>query len=206
MNLDPRVWGTVFPELLETLDPGTPDPMRTRPILGFRINRVLTVRNKYCPFWLGVKGFGPRAYFWEPGKNVATCSGRGIGTSNAPTHRAPATGCRCGLYACRDLAETRWVPSNASEPVVLTGVAGTGIVRIHARGWRAQFARIVAFSDELPELTAGRFIGRGKVRGHKVIGSDVARALEEKYQVPVVPLTKLAEVMREAGDFLEGEK
>lgn len=201
MNLDPRVWGTVFPELLASTV-----PTRTRPILGFRINRIHIVEDVHRPARLFLMGFGPRTYLWEPGKNVATCSGRGIGTSNPPIHRAPAAGCGCGLYACRDLAETRWVGSHASEPVVLTAVAGTGIVRIHTRGWRAQFARIVAFSDELPELTAGRFIGRAKVRGYKVIGSDVARALEEKYQVPVVPLAKLAEVMREAGDFLEGEK
>lgn len=201
MKLDPRIWGAVFPELLDS-----PVPTRTRPILGFRINRIQIVQDAHRSSRLLLMGFGPRTYFWEPGRNVATCSGRGIRTSTVPTHQAPATGCGCGLYACRDLAETRWVPSIASGPVVLTAVAGTGIVRIHTRGWRAQFARIVAFSDELPELTAGRFIGRAKVRGHKVIGSDVARALEEKYQVPVVPLAKLAEVMRAAGDFLEGVK
>lgn len=205
MNLDPRVWGTVFPELLETSDPRTPEPIRTRPILGFRINRIQIVQDAHRSSRLFLMGFGPRTYFWEPGKNVATCSRRGIGTSTPRTHRAPATGCGCGLYACHDLAETRWVPSNTSG-VVLIGVAGTGIVRIHTRGWRAQFARIVAFSDELPEVTAGRFIGRAKVKGHKVIGSDVTRALEEKYRVPVVPLRRLAEVMRGAGDFWEGEE
>jgi hypothetical protein len=89
--------------------------------------------------------------------------------------------------------------------LVLTAVAGTGIVRIHERGWRAEFARIVAFSDELPELVLWRFGDRQKVKGHKVIGSDLAGALEAKYQVPVVPLKKLAEVMGGAGDFLEGQ-
>jgi hypothetical protein len=201
VNLDPAVWGTVFPELL---DP--PPPTRTRPILGFRINRIQIVQDAHRSSRLFLMGFGPRTYFWEPGKNVATCSRPGIGTFRPAIHRAPATGCWCGLYACHHLAETRWAGSHASEPVVLAAVAGTGIVRIHTRGWRAQFARIVAFSDELPELTAGRFFGRAKMRGRKVIGSDLARALEEKYEVPVVPLAKLAEVIRAAGDFFEGEK
>ncbi len=198
MNLDPEVWGTVFPELL---DP--PGPTGTRPILGFRINQIQIVRDEHRPLHLILTGFGRRTYFWEPGKNIATCYRRGIGASNEPIHRAPAPGCGCGLYACHDFAGVQWALTAGVELFVLTGVAGTGIVRIHERGWRAQFARIVAFSDELPELTVGRFSGRAKVRSHKAIGLDVARALEEKYQVPVVPLTKLAEVMRGAGDFLE---
>jgi hypothetical protein len=97
-----------------------------------------------------------------------------------------------------------WAVGADSKLLVLTAVAGTGIIRIHERGWRAEFARIVAFSDELPVISLWR-LGGAKVSARKVIGSDVARALEKKYQVPVVPLKKLAEVMRGAGDFLEGQ-
>ena len=200
MNLDPEVWGTVFPELVEPTD-----SMRTRPILGFRINRFQIVRDEHRSSHVFLMGFGPRTYFWEPGKNAATCSKRGVGASDEPIHRVPASGCGCGLYACHGLADVLWAFSDDVKPLVLTAVAGTGIVRIHERGWRAQFARIVAFSDELPELTVGRFSGRAKVRIHKMLGQDTALALEEKYQVPVVPLKRLAEVMRAAGDFFEGQ-
>lgn len=197
MNLDPAVWGAVFPELLDS-----PVPTGTRPILGFRVNRIQIVQDEHHSSHLFLRGFGPRTYFWDPGKNVATCSGHTFVTSDAPIHRVPAPGCACGLYACHDLGEVFWgLPTlrGGFDPFVLTGVAGTGIVRIHERGWRAQFARIVAFSNELPELSSGL------LRGHKVIDRHVARALEEKYQVPVVPLTRLADVMRAAGDFLEGQ-
>ena len=205
MNLDPRVWGTVFPELLETLDPRTPDPIRTRPILGFRVNRMRIIRDEHRPFGLELTSLRTSTYLWEPGRNIAGCSRPGTGFLNVGIHRAPAAGCTCGLYACHDLLGVHWPSARAAGPFVLTAVAGTGIVRIHERGWRAQFARIVAFSDDLPEVTGGRFRGRAKVRGNKVIRSEVARALEQKFQVPVVPLMKLAEVMRGAGDFLEGQ-
>jgi len=198
VNLDPKVWGTVFPELLEPIG-----SIETRPILGFRINRIQIVQDEHRSSHLFLMGFGPRTYFWEPGKNIATCSKRGTAASDEPIHRAPAHGCGCGLYACRGLVDVLWAFSNDVKPLVLTVVAGTGIVRIHERGWRAQFARIVAFSDELPEVSVGRFSGRSKVRSHKMIGRDTVRALEEKYQVPVVPLTKLLDVIRGAGDFLE---
>jgi len=203
VNLDPAVWGTVFPELLDS-----PVPTGTRPILGFRVNRIQIVQDEHHSSHLFLRGFGPRTYFWEPGKNVATCSGHTFAASDAPIHRVPAPGCRCGLYACHDLGEVaRGVRTLRAgiDRFVLTGVAGTGIVRIHERGWRAQFARIVAISSELPEPSNGLFTFRAKVSGHKVIGRHLAQALAEKYQVRVVPLTRLAEVMRAAGDFLEGQ-
>jgi hypothetical protein len=191
VKVDPDVWGTVFPELLET-----PDLKRTRPILGFRVNRMQIIRDEHRPFGLVLTSLGTSGYFWEPGRNIAGCSRPGTGFLNMGIHRAPAAGCTCGLYACHDLAGVHW-PSAGAGGFVLAAVAGTGIVRIHERGWRAQFARIVALSTERPELTGGR--------GHKVIGSKVARALEQKYEVPVVPLKKLAQVMRGVGDFLEGQ-
>ena len=83
-------------------------------------------------------------------------------------------------------------------------MAGSGTVRIHQRGWRAQFARIVAFSNEMPERNSFGFFGRTKVRGHRVIGEATVEALAKKYQVPVVPLAELPDLMRAAGDFVEG--
>jgi len=51
-----------------------------------------------------------------------------------------------------------------------------------------------------------RFFGRAKVRGHRMISGATVQALAEKYQVPVVPLTELPNVMRAAGDFVEGSQ
>ena len=117
-----------------------------------------------------------------------------------------------------------------ANQVVLAAVAGTGIVRIHAFGWRAQYARIVAFSLELPEMPivphVRELLGEASLREDQILrllGYDektiraylarkvykqlspvVARALETKYQVPVVPLHQLKDVMADAGVFWEG--
>ena len=212
MRLDPDVWGTVFPELCEAAGSA-----QTRPVVGFRVNRIHFVGERRR---LALTGIGPRTYFWEPGRNIAVCCGP-LGAFDKPVHEAPAAGCRCGLYACHDLGEFHWVSRvqsvqraariqwNSRFPIlddqfVLTGVAGSGTVRIHQRGWRAQFARIVAFSDEIPERASFGLFGRAKVRGHRVISEATVQALVEKYQVPVVPLTELPDLMRAAGDFMEG--
>lgn len=96
-----------------------------------------------------------------------------------------------------------------ADHVVLTGVAATGIVQIHELGWRSQYARIVAFSLELPEMSMApniRALKRKKSLAEKVILQATARALEDKYQVPVVPLQQLKEVMTNHGIFWEEMK
>ena len=194
MQLDPDVWGTVFPELRAAAGSG-----QTRPVVGFRVNRIHFIGNRRS---LALTGIGPRTYFWEPGRNIAVCCGPLSGFGN-PVHEAPAAGCGCGLYACHDLGALHHFPTR-DDQFVLTGVAGSGTVRIHQRGWRAQFARIVAFSDEIPERTSIGFFGRTKVRSQRVISEATVEALAKKYQVPVVPLTELPDLMRAAGDFVEG--
>ena len=212
MQLDPEVWGTVFPELR-----AASGSRQTRPVVGYRVSRIHFIGARRS---LALTGIGPRTYFWEPGRNIAVCVGP-LGAFGKPVHDAPATGCGCGLYACHDLGELHWawrmqslqraarLQWNSRFPIpndefVLTGVAGSGTVRIHQRGWRAQFARIVAFSDEIPELASTGFFGKAKVRGHKVVSETTVQALVEKYRVPVVPLTDLPNVMRSAGNFVEG--
>lgn len=211
MSVDTRVWGSIFPELRERDDPPA------RPILGFRVNRVQFDRRLWGKPGLAVRSVVFRQYEWQPGRNEAKCLLPG-GLLGEPRHLAPGTGCRCGLYACHDF---RQLPASGprDESLVLTGVAGTGIIRLHAYGWRAQFARIVAFSlatPRLPRLTtreveilrrvAGQVSGvpfSPPMRDSQRLSRAVARALEEKYQVPVVPIDKLRETMARVGDFWE---
>jgi hypothetical protein len=134
-----------------------------------------------------------------------------------PHHRAPATNCSCGLYAVHDVDRLSAFTNLDPDNVVLAGVAGTGIVRVHTEGWRAQFARIVAFSVELPEIRVAperiRQIEANAIRKARNpsrskeaqgrLSATAAEALEAKYQVPVVPLNKLKEVMGGLGNFLE---
>ena len=84
--------------------------------------------------------------------------------------------------------------------MMLTGVAGTGTVRIHEKGWRAQFADIVGVSEEVlsypfPDPPVGR------PRLHKAIDDTLAHFVGDKYQVPVLPLARLQELMHGLGDF-----
>jgi hypothetical protein len=125
-------------------------------------------------------------YFWQPGPNTARC------LVARTKHAAPASGCSCGFYACHRLRQLEFLP--APPDFVVVGVAGSGTVRIHERGWRAQFARILAFSDEVP--------GRND-KPQKRLAERTARALEATYHVPVVPLNKLHGVMFESGEFVE---
>jgi len=246
VKLDPEVWGTVFPELVGR------DETQTRPILGFRINRVQLVGSWWGKPSVILRSIGPTDYSWEAGRNEAVCLRSGRTMPSEPRHLAPATNCGCGLYAVHDVDRFSGFTNLAPDYFVLAGVAGTGIVRVHTEGWRAQFARIVAFSVELPEIPVGCMLTPrewrvlalrfGLVGGHQLTVEEVgkrfgvdperirqieahairkarhprrskdaqgrlcataAEALEAKYQVPVVPLDKLKEVMAGVGRFWE---
>ena len=249
MKLDPEVWGNVFPELVAS------DETQRRPILGFRINRVQLVRTRWGKPSVALRSMGQHGYSWEAGRNEAVCLVSRWLVPDEPRHVAPGTGCSCGLYAVHDVDQLAGFTNLASDSFVLAGVAGTGIVRVHTDGWRAQFARIVAFSVELPEIPFGwtltprerrvlqlRF---GLIDGHqrtleevgkrfgvtgerirqiearalreaqhrsrskkaqRTLSATVVGALETKYQVPVIPLDKLKEVMAGAGNFWEEMK
>ena len=179
MSLDPAIWGTVFPELVRRSKPA-------RAILGFRVSRIQAAGWPETQVLLtSMHG----RYVWQPGPNTARCL---AGTG----HAVPASGCGCGFYACHGLRQLEFVLGAVmtSPDLVLVGVAGSGTVRIHERGWRAQFARILAFSDEGPGRNA---------KPQKRLAERTARALEAMYHVPVVPLNKLPGVMVESGEFVE---
>ncbi|HET9849862.1 MAG TPA: hypothetical protein VFR68_15095 [Candidatus Dormibacteraeota bacterium] len=223
VKLEPSIWGSIFPELVK------PDDAQVRPILGFRVNRVQLVRRWWGKPSVVLRSMGPSGFIWDPGRNAAVCGFSRWRVVSRPRHSAPATGCSCGLYACHDLRQLLF-PHVLANQVVLAAVAGTGIVRIHTLGWRAQYARIVALSLELPEMSivphVRELLGEASRREDQILrllGYDenairaqmgrkvykqlspvIARALETKYQVPVVPLHQLEEVIADAGVFWEG--
>lgn len=230
MKLDPEVWGNIFPDL------GGPEETQRRPILGFRINRVQLVRRWWGKPSVTLLSMVRNRYSWKAGRNEAVCLVSGRPVPDKLQHVAPGTGCSCGFYAVHDVDRLPRLRNLDSDYLVLAGVAGTGIVRVHTDGWRAQFVRIVAFSAELPEipiwtLTPGerhvlelfgatpqgirqieakalgktRHLGRSKEAQGR-LSATVAEALKAKYQVPVIPLEKLKEVIADAGSFWEEMK
>jgi len=246
VKVDPVVWGNIFPELVGS------DETQTRPILGFRVNRVQFVRRWWGRPSVVLRSMGHTGYSWQAGRNEAVCLRSGRSVPGEPQHVAPATGCGCGLYAVHAVDRLSEFTTLDPDYFVLAGVAGTGIVRVHTDGWRAQFARIVAFSVELPEIPIGSILTPrerrvlelrfGLIGGHPLtleevgkkfgvarerirqietkalrklrhpspskearerLSATVAEDLEAQYQVPVVPLDKLREVMAGAGNFWE---
>jgi len=83
--------------------------------------------------------------------------------------------------------------------MMLTGVAGTGTVRIHEKGWRAEFAEIVGLSDEVLSFPFPDPVGRPKPQ--KAIDGALAHVAGDKYQVPVLASAQLQELMHGLGDF-----
>jgi hypothetical protein len=186
MQLDLRFWDGMF------YDGPRPTSIGTRPVLGFRLN------------WYsdgGLVSLSNLGYTWKPGQNLARCR-------SFPTkHHAPGPACTCGLYACHDLVQllrdvASCAASRPTEQLIIAGVAGRGVVRVHERGWRAQYARIVALCNELPVLVF-RQEGGTILVGHELIRQEAAPSLGEKYGVPVVPLNDLFNAMRSVGDFAE---
>ena len=60
-------------------------------------------------------------------------------------HTAPALRCTCGLYACYTLRDTALYVSE--EDSVFGAVLGWGRVFLHADGWRAQRAQVLALTS-----------------------------------------------------------
>jgi hypothetical protein len=112
--------------------------------------------------------------------------------SLTPPHEAPAPGCHCGLYALH--APTFWYGPDATRAqggllgrhpasgcYVAGLVAAWGRMEVHADGFRAERARVVAIA--IPDRKRD---------------AAVARAVAAEYGVPTVPQ---AELERVAGEF-----
>jgi hypothetical protein len=99
---------------------------------------------------------------WKPGANTARCTrtwqtrlalrwlwgDQGQPIFGAATkHDAPAEDCACGLYSWRRPAQ-RWYehPALCTPPRVVGAVASWGRIQVHADGFRAEHACVVALA------------------------------------------------------------
>lgn len=113
---------------------------------------------------------------WVPGWNVAVCHRRAV-----PDHECPGRHdqCQCGLYALHR-PNAFWYRSR--RDVISGVVAARGRIEVHASGFRAQEARVVALSAGATKRDAA-----------------IARAVASEYAVPTVPADMLEEVSSEYG-------
>jgi hypothetical protein len=145
-------------------------PDFVEPIVGYRAWRL--DRDALVPWSAGRAGAGA----WTPGVNQATCLHTGAHPSQSP----PVADCSCGLYALADPRDERLRPSYEA----VGAVVAWGDVEVHATGFRAQYAAIVALG--LPDDAE---------LGHLTRLREAAR----RYGVPAVPIAGLAAAALEYG-------
>jgi hypothetical protein len=148
------------------IDPGA--PVLPEVVLGFR-DWTATAYGT-----LGSRAWGTE---WRPGINDATCR-RGM-FARTPAHAAPGTVCDCGLYAYhRYQPDDHWYAMQYPGAVVVRGaVAGWGRMIVHADGWRAEHAMVLALAYH--ETADPR---------QAALVRDV---LAPRYRVPAVPMDLL---------------
>ena len=110
-------------------------PDFVEPIVGYRAWRP--DGGALAPWSAGRVGAGA----WTPGVNEATCLHVGAHPGQAP----PVPDCSCGLYALADLGDRRLRPAHEA----VGAIVAWGDVEVHATGFRAQYAAVVALG--IPE-------------------------------------------------------
>ena len=96
-------------------------------------------------------------------------------------HEAPDTACECGLYAWHSV--TMLAPEPSRSRTVIGAVAARGVVEVHPRGFRAQFARPVLFAygdHDRDDVTA-----LGLLHGVEVCAYDELGELARRFGQPV---------------------
>lgn len=173
-------WMTAAPVPPPAIQPTLLIPTkRDMPVIGFR-SWTVTTRKK---FW-GGHGYALKSLAypgeWKPGITKAKCP--------TVSHEAPNEFCSCGLYVLARLKEvTRW---GANQTTVTGAVMGWGRVIQHDdEGWRAEFARPIAFLDT-------------NTYGDQPDLQDIA----DQYGVPLLDRKNLELYVKEFGDPLEGQK
>jgi hypothetical protein len=141
---------------------------------------------------------------WLPGTNTARCHrswqtrlalrwlwGERDQRVFAPaSHSAPAQGCACGLYTWRRPSR-RWNehPALCTPPRVVGAVASWGHIQVHADGFRAEHACVVALAYPDSHPDAGRALD----------------PIATRYRVEIVPLSDLERAASRHGSPLPEE-
>lgn len=162
----------------------TPQPDFLEPVVGYRA-WSLTDAGELVPWTLVSAGA------WEPGANTAVCHIRrfaadvGAGSpSGGHRHRPPAPDCMCGLYALNDATDPRIAPSRTGA---LGAIVAWGDIEVHATGFRAEHACVVALA--LPA-------------GASPAEQQRLQRASTRYRVPLVPQAQLLAAAHEHGSPL----
>jgi len=159
----------------------TPPPDFLEPVVGYRA-WSLSDDGELVPWTLVSAGA------WDPGVNTAVCHiarfAADVGDpvpSRRPRHRPPAVDCMCGLYALHDATDPRIAPSRTGA---LGAIVAWGDIEVHATGFRAEHACVVALA--LPPAASP-------------LEHERLQRASARYRVPLVPQAQLRAVAREHG-------
>jgi hypothetical protein len=185
------------------------------PVVGFRAFHVSATGKQLTSY--------AHQYEWEAGKNTSEpCSQcvstfelveetRSItepdGTKWTETVRRHIEGvwpafrdCRCGFWAAHTLEELMEQSyGHKDRNCLIGGVVGWGRVQVGTKLWRAQYAKIIALTDGIP-IKAVVHKGRTLRWLHERHPEGKIDRASQEYGVPIVPLHKLVEFMREHGE------
>jgi len=93
----------------------------------------------------------------------------------------------------------------ADDDVVVVGIQAWGRIVVHEWGWRAQFARIVAISDQLPSRVLRDMAGHViEVRWKRGIGREDAQQLAQTYHGTLIDLPAMPTLLAQFGRFIDG--
>lgn len=158
-----------------------PSPDFLEPVVGYRA-WSLSDEGELVPWTLVSAGA------WAPGVNTAACHIKRFASdvgdpspSRGRRHRPPAADCMCGLYALNDATDPRIAPSRTGA---LGAIVAWGDIEVHATGFRAEHACVVALA-----LPAGA--ARGEV--------ERLQRAAARYRVPLVPQSRLVVAAHEHG-------
>ena len=127
--------------------------------------------------------------YWHAGANRARCSVSNGPYSSRERHEAPGPKCGCGLYAMHDGERmvAGGLTSTYGKARVLGAVTAWGRLEVHADGFRAEYAQVVALAYDPAQGIA--------VEHH-------TRRTAEAFDVPCVPLDEFLEVASGFGEAI----
>lgn len=119
-------------------------------------------------------------YEWEPGDNRATCDNIHIKYSAAPTPY-----CACGFYAKYKSNSPEFLGMAISSASSVIGVIDAwGKIQLGTKGFRAQYARIVAIAPFVPITIANRNTTKFIAESYGVEFYERVEYLTEVYPAP----------------------
>lgn len=114
--------------------------------------------------------------------NEATCLNAG--------HKAPSAGCECGLYALHEPSSfwynKRQYQERPAPGILVSGViTAHGLIEVHAEGFRAQYAKIVALAKGSTRLSAYVISEVAKDYGVSLVDSQELVQIAGEYGQPI---------------------